>query len=187
LPLARLRHPTPASQVRFAMDVLRALGADPQVDAAGFVSRLPLSPSNTIGDLALPGQEDQGFPCDLRLASPGYFEALGIPLRSGRLFEQHDVDGGPPVAIINELAAKRAFGTRSPLGQRILVWGEEVPSEVVGVVGNVRHTGLDAEPRPEAWRPVGAVGRANLSLVGRRRWWPGCVLRSTWWPPSSRW
>src|SRR5262249_11735847 len=83
---------------------------------------------------------------------------------SGRLFEQHDIDGGRPVAIINELAAKRAFGTRSPLGQRILVWGEEVPSEVVGVVGNVRHTGLDAEPRPEAWRPVGAVGWANLSL-----------------------
>jgi len=71
------------------------------------------------------------------------------------------------VAIINELAARRAFGGRSALGQRILVWGERVPSEVVGVVGNVRHTGLDAEPRPEAWRPIGAVGWANLSLVVR--------------------
>ena len=150
LPLARLRHPTPASQARFTTDVLRALASDARVDAAGFVSRLPLSPSNTIGDLALPGQEDAAFPCDLRLASPGYFEALGIPLRSGRLFDAHDVEGGPPVAIINELAARRAFGARSPLGQRILIWGERVPSEVVGVVGNVRHTGLDAEPRPEA-------------------------------------
>ena len=165
LPLARLRHPTPASQARFTTDVLRALNAHGEVEAAGFVSRLPLSPSNTIGDLALPGQEDAAFPCDLRLASPGYFEALGIPLRSGRLFDTHDVDGGPPVAIINELAARRAFGGRSALGQRILVWGERVPSEVVGVVGNVRHTGLDAEPRPEAWRPIGAVGWANLSLV----------------------
>ena len=165
LPLARLRHPTPASQARFATDVLRALNAHGEVEAAGFVSRLPLSPSNTIGDLALPGQEDAAFSCDLRLASPGYFEALGIPLRSGRLFDTHDVDGGPPVAIINELAARRAFGGRSALGQRILVWGERVPSEVVGVVGNIRHTGLDAEPRPEAWRPIGAVGWANLSLV----------------------
>ncbi len=167
LPLARLRHPTAASQARFAMDVLRALGSDAQVDGAGFVSQLPLSPSNTIGSLALPGQEDAAFPCDLRLASPGYFETLGIPLRSGRLFDGRDVEGGPPVAIINELAARRAFGPRSALGQRILVWGEQVPSEVVGVVGNVRHTGLDAEPRPEAWRPVGAVGWANLSLVVR--------------------
>ena len=165
LPLARLRHPTPASQARFATDVLRALNAHGEVEAAGFVSRLPLSPSNTIGDLALPGQEDAAFSCDLRLASPGYFEALGIPLRGGRLFDAHDVEGGPPVAIINELAARRAFGGRSALGQRILVWGERVPSEVVGVVGNIRHTGLDAEPRPEAWRPIGAVGWANLSLV----------------------
>jgi predicted permease len=167
LPLARLRHPTPASQARFTTDVLRVLGTHGEVEAAGFVSRLPLSPSNTIGDLALPGQEDTAFPCDLRLASPGYFEALGIPLRSGRLFDARDVEGGPPVAIINELAARRAFGGRSALGQRILIWGEKVPSEVVGVVGNVRHTGLDAEPRPEAWRPVGAVGWANLSLVVR--------------------
>jgi predicted permease len=167
LPLARLRHPTPASQARFTTDVLRALNAHGEVEAAGFVSRLPLSPSNTIGDLALPGQEDAAFPCDLRLASPGYFEALSIPLRSGRLFDTHDIEGGPPVAIINELAARRAFGGRSALGQRILVWGERIPSEVVGVVGNVRHTGLDAEPRPEAWRPIGAVGWANLSLVVR--------------------
>jgi putative ABC transport system permease protein len=167
LPLARLRHSTPASQARFTTDVLRVLGTHGEVEAAGFVSRLPLSPSNTIGDLALPGQEDAAFPCDLRLASPGYFEALGIPLRSGRLFDQRDVEGGPPVALINELAARRAFGGRSPLGQQILIWGEKVPSEVVGVVGNVRHTGLDAEPRPEAWRPVGAVGWANLSLVVR--------------------
>ena len=176
LPLARLRHPTPSSQARFALDVLRALATEPEVTAAGFVSRLPLSPSNTVGDLALPGQEDAAFPCDLRLASPGYFETLGIPLRSGRLFEARDVEGGPPVAIINQLAAKRAFGPRSALGQQILIWGEQVPSEVVGVVGNVRHTGLDAEPRPEAWRPVGAVGWANLSLVVRGKVPPGALV-----------
>jgi predicted permease len=176
LPLARLRHPTPDAQARFAMDVLRGLGAHGEVESAGFVSRLPLSPSNTIGDLALPGQEDAAFPCDLRLASPGYFEALGIPLRSGRPFDARDVEGGPPVAIINELAARRAFGERSALGQRILVWGEKVPSEVVGVVGNVRHTGLDAQPRPEAWRPIGAVGWSNLALVVRGKVPPDSLI-----------
>jgi len=77
------------------------------------------------------------------------------------------MEGGPPAAIINEEAARRAFGTQSALGQRILIWGEKEPSEVVGVVGNIRHTGLDALPRPEAWRPIGAIGWANLSLVVR--------------------
>ena len=167
LPLSRTRQPTPASQARFVLEMLRHLAEDPQVSAAGFVSRLPLSPSNTIGDLALPGHEDEGFPVDLRLASPGYFEALRVPLRAGRLFERRDMEGGPPAAIINEEAARRAFGTKSALGQRILIWGEKEPSEVVGIVGNIRHTGLDAQPRPEAWRPIGAIGWANLSLVLR--------------------
>ena len=178
LPLARLRRPTAASQVRFAQEVLRGLQAEPQVTAAGFVSRLPLSPSNTVGSLALPGQDSAAFPCDMRLASPGYFEAMAIPLRSGRLFTSRDLEGGPPVAIVNELAARRAFGTRSPLGQRIMVWGEDEPSEVIGVVGNVRHTGLDAEPRPEAFRPLGAIGWANLSLVVRGKVPPAALLAS---------
>src|SRR5262249_58145475 len=94
LPLARLRHPTAESQTRFAMDVLRALAADGEVTAAGFVSRLPLSPSNTIGDLALPGQEDRAIPCDLRLASPGHFRALGIPPLGGRLLDPHHAEAG---------------------------------------------------------------------------------------------
>jgi hypothetical protein len=71
------------------------------------------------------------------------------------------------VAVINEAAARRAFPGRSATGRRILVWGEAAPSEVVGVVGNVHHVGLDAEPRPEAFRPLGAVGWPNLALAVR--------------------
>ena len=82
------------------------------------------------------------------------------------------------MAIITEHAARRAFGSRSPLGQQVLVWGERIPSEVVGVVGNIRHTGLDAEPRPEAWRPIGAVGWANLSLVVRGKVPPEALVAS---------
>src|SRR5262249_59755963 len=88
---------------------------------------------------------------------------------TGRRCGAGEGEGGQRVAVINGLAARRAFGDRSALGQRILIWGERVPSEVVGVVGNVHHTGLDADPRPEAWRPIGAVGWANLSLVVRGR------------------
>src|SRR5262249_4406414 len=93
--------------------------------------------------------------------------ARGSPPGRGGGSAPRGVEGGPPVALSTELPARRAFGDRSALGQRILIWGEHVPSEVVGVVGNVRHTGLDAEPCPEAWRPIGAVGWANLSLVVR--------------------
>jgi putative ABC transport system permease protein len=168
LPLPHLRYPDRASQVRFAKDLLRELRSNPRVEAAGFVSRLPLSPSNTIGDLTVPGREKEAFPAELRLASDGYFDALRFPLREGRTFTPQDLEpGAAPVAVINEAAARRAFPGRSPIGERILVWGEKVPAEIVGVVGNVRHAALDEDPRPEAFRPLGAVGWPNLALAVR--------------------
>ncbi|MBF5046393.1 FtsX-like permease family protein [Aggregicoccus sp. 17bor-14] len=177
LPLPKARYPDAAAQRRAMGELLRRLQAEPTVDAAGLVSRLPLSPSNTVGDLTIPGREAEAFPLDLRLATEGYFEALRIPLRTGRTFTARDADSdAPPAVILNETAARRAFPAGNALGQRILVWGEETPSEVVGVVGDVRHTGLDAEPRPEAWRPVGAVGWPNLTLVVRGKVRAGALL-----------
>ena len=106
--------------------------------------------------------------CDLRLASDGYFETLHIPLREGRALTEADLRAvGPPAVILNEAAARRAFPAGNALGQRVLVWGESAPSEVVGVVGNVHHLGLETQPRPEAWRPLGAVGWPNLMLIVR--------------------
>ena len=168
IPLAKARHPDKAAQLRFAQESLRALRARPEVEQAGFVSRLPFSPNNTVGDLALPGRESEAFPCDLRLASDGYFEALRIPLREGRTFTDADLRGeGPPAVILNEAAARRAFPGRSAIGQQVLVWGETKPSQVIGVVGDVHHLGLESQPRPEAWRPLGVVGWPNLMLALR--------------------
>lgn len=168
LPLAKARHPDKAAQLRFAQETLARLRADPLIDAAGYVSRLPFSPNNTVGDLALPGRESEAFPCDLRLASDGYFETLRIPLREGRTFTAADLRGeGPPPVILNQAAARRAFGGQGALGREVLVWGEAKPSVVVGVVGDVHHLGLEAQPRPEAFRPIGVVGWPNLMLVAR--------------------
>ncbi|HYV67661.1 MAG TPA: ABC transporter permease, partial [Myxococcales bacterium] len=100
LPLPRARYPDKAAQVRFAQEALRRLRAHPLLTSAGFVSRLPFSPSNTVGDLALPGRESEAFPCDLRLASDGYFEALRIPLREGRTFTEGDLRGDGPPAVV---------------------------------------------------------------------------------------
>ena len=170
LPLARPRYPDKAAQLRFVTQSLDKLRADPEIEAAGYVSRLPFSPNNTVGDLALPGRESDAFPCDLRLASDGYFEALRIPLREGRTFTEADLRGeGPPAVVINEAAARKAFPGGGALGQQILVWGESTPSVVVGIVGNVHHLGLETQPRPEAFRPLGAVGWPNLMLVLRGR------------------
>jgi putative ABC transport system permease protein len=167
LPLARGRYPDGAAQARFASELLRRLRADPQIESAGLVSRLPFSPNNTVGDLTIPGREAEAFPLDLRLASDGYFDALGIPLLQGRTFTSADLmPSAPPCVVINETAARRV-SSRIAVGPPHSRLGRKTPSEIVGVVGDVRHTGLDTVPRPEAWRPLGTVGWPNPALVVR--------------------
>jgi hypothetical protein len=86
------------------------------------------------------------------MISPDYFRALGIAVRSGRAFTAQDRHDSAAVAIINETFARHYFGGH-PIGRRMrLDDGEKVPREVevVGVVGDVRHSGLEKEATTEA-------------------------------------
>ena len=181
LPLAKARHPDKAAQLRFAQEALRRLRADPLIEQAGFVSRLPFSPSNTVGGTTsaarnvISGNLLYGVAIagtSLTLVSGNVVEGNYIGTNAsgsqGRTFSESDLRGeGPPPVILNETAARKAFPSGNALGQRVLVWGETIPSEVVGVVGDIHHLGLETQPRPEAWRPLGAVGWPNLTLIVR--------------------
>jgi predicted permease len=86
-----------------------------------------------------------------RRASDGYFEAIGIPLVRGRLFDGRDTPGAPPVAVISASLARTAFGDRDPLGQLVQFGnmdGDLRPLTIVGVVGDVREAGPAAPPQP---------------------------------------
>jgi predicted permease len=88
--------------------------------------------------------------------SPEYFETLRIPVLQGRGIEATDRIGTPGVAVINRTLAKQVWPGGDALGQRILLGGgatDSVWRTVVGIVGDVRHRGLDAEPRPEIYLP----------------------------------
>lgn len=87
------------------------------------------------------------------LASPGYFDALGIPLRQGRSFQDTDVPGSVLVAVVNEAAAELLFPDRDAIGERFRVGQEEAAPwfEVVGVVGNTLNNGLDQSTFPEVF------------------------------------
>jgi putative ABC transport system permease protein len=92
---------------------------------------------------------------DFRRASTGYFQTMGIPLLSGRLVTEHDVTNNSRFVLINEAMAKRFWPGEDPVGKRIstiISTGEQIPWQTIaGVVGNVRHLGLDIEPRPEIY------------------------------------
>jgi len=127
-----------------ALDAVRTL---PGVSAAAFTNQLPLS-----GDLEKYGVRFESIPNDnpnedssaLRYAvSPGYFEALGISLRRGRLLDTHDTAAALPAVVISESLAKRKFPGQEPLGQRMHVGDPSGPwFTIVGVVGDVKHTSL---------------------------------------------
>jgi len=104
------------------------------------------------------------------IATGGYFEALRIPLRRGRLFTATDDARGTPVVLVNEAFARRHFAGENPVGQRLTVamMGKPVTRDVVGVVADVRQTGLAADPPPalfipHAQAPVGAITLAVRS------------------------
>ena len=109
-----------------------------------------------------------------RMISPDYFRVLGIPLREGRSFTTADRHDAAPVAIINATFARRYFAGRSPVGRRMrLDDGEKTPREVeiVGVVGDVRHFGLEKEVTIEAYVPIAQVpDRTTIWLANNMYW-----------------
>ncbi len=141
----------------FVDRMLEKLAALPGVQAVAVSSALPFHDNQValpspikISDRpdVRPGNE----PIALMIkASEGYFRAVGVPLLQGRLFDQRDRVNTPTVVLVNETMAQRLWPAESPLGRKIsfTAAGQNVTAEIIGVVGAVRPTGFDSEPRPE--------------------------------------
>jgi putative ABC transport system permease protein len=147
---------------RFFDEVLARLRQLPNVTAAGAAMGLPTGQYSSNGSYAVEGKHtfsgdfrllpSAGF----RLASPGYFETLGIPLVSGRDFNDGDVYDRPFVAIVSQSLARQSFGDEDPLGHRIMC-GLDQPDKwmtIVGVVGDVRQASPASQPGPELYMPL---------------------------------
>lgn len=149
LPPAKYREP--AKKVAFYDQLLQRVSALPGVEAAGFISHLPLGQSNSSSSFLVEGQPEPppGQPHEARerACSPQYFQTLGIPLLQGRFFNAQDNATAPRVIIVNEQLAKRHWPANNAagheaLGKRLRFTGplaENPWLEVVGVVGSVRH------------------------------------------------
>lgn len=108
---------------------------------------------------------------DVRVASPGYFEAMGVPLVRGRLFTDADRTGSAPVALLSESAVARHFPNEDPIGRRIVLgWVRDtvpVQGEVIGIVGDVRHGQLRTAANPEIYFPSAQVPRWAMAVTLR--------------------
>jgi predicted permease len=125
-----------------------------------------------------PPAEDGAQPVgDLRSASPEYFPTLGIPLVTGRLFTASDGPNSPQVAIVNQTLARRYFPTEPAVGKRISADTGETWITIVGVVGDVRHYGLQSEPTDEVYLPFAQLPIRESTFLVRTTADPAAMAR----------
>ena len=157
--LPRTKYTGP-QQAAFFQQVIERLKSLPGVQSAGAVYPLPLSGAEEgmgfgiEGRAALaPGEVYNAGP---RWVSPDYFNVMGIPLLRGRELTERDGSDSPRVVVINEAMAARYFPDEEPIGKRVAFdQVNDKPNwrEIVGVVGDVKHSALDSDPKPEMYFP----------------------------------
>jgi predicted permease len=166
--LPEKRYPDEAARIRVAAQLEEALSALPGIQAVGLQREVHLAGSTTSSGIMLEGMAEsaQRRHAEHRVASPEAFQALGVPLRRGRLFDATDAQGAPRVTVVNETFARSFFPGKEPLGTRISFDGSNWWT-VVGVVGDVRHQELTRAPAPAFYLAVAQVGPEQLNLIVR--------------------
>jgi predicted permease len=145
-----------AATARFYLDLMAAIRRLPGVTVAGAISHLPLGGSDTNGGFSIPGREfpdDQRPHTKKRVVTPGFFETMRIPVVAGRLPAETDRSDAADVAVISESLAKQYWPDGDAVGQRVsFSWGPPGEQQIIGVVGDILHDGLDIEAGPTLYR-----------------------------------
>jgi predicted permease len=160
------RYPDGASVTAFFDELRHRVERLPGVQHVAAARLLPLAAQmgnwgmRVEGYTPPPGQTSPG---DWQIVTPGYFETMGLHLVAGRWFDERDQAGTPPVFVISQQLANKYFAGRDPIGGRIRLMSDSTPwVSVVGVVRDVEHNALTAEPNPMFY----AVHSQYLSVAG---------------------
>ena len=169
--------PSPTDYDRFEglpayyRDVTAAIEAVPGVAQAGAVQVLPLSGATWGWSYGRPDEPSEGGQAPhmalFRVATVGYFETMHIPLITGRRFTEQDIADNPQVALVNQALAREHWSDGNALGKRLQLTDGRGPFEIVGVVGDTLHEGLDQAVEPEIYRPFNQLPQWSMSLTVR--------------------
>jgi putative ABC transport system permease protein len=159
--------------VVFSRQVIRSIEAMPEVRDAAVVQGLPMHAGGFSTSFNIEGRPDT--PVDrlsarIRIVSPGYFRVMKIPILSGRDYDEHDEVGDVgslPSVIVNHTLAERFWPGQDAVGKKVRMSWKNCPSVIIGVVGDVRYTGLDAEAGSEFYLPEGLYPQSAITLLVR--------------------
>jgi predicted permease len=190
LSLPEAAYPDPGDVIRLYQQLGERVGAIPGVERAGLIRLLPLT--GTIGDwgIDVEGRAEspgENFKADWQVATPGYFEAMGMTLLRGRFLEEKDRSDAPLVAVVNRAMADRYWPGEDVVGKRFRLGGAQAARpwvEIMGLVGDSRHNAID-EPVKEKFflphaqfpRSTGSAPR-SMTLVVKARSEPSALLGS---------
>lgn len=175
--LPRSRYGEGRLQVAFFQQVLDRMSAIQGVQYIGAVSDLPFSGSRTASSFEIgerpPANRGESRTADLRIATPNYFSAMGIPLLEGSDFTDRDDKKARGVAIVNQAMARRYWPSENAIGKRLIVgspeerafYGAPIWREIIGVVGDVKHDKLDEETTPEIYLPYPQCPSPRMSVA----------------------
>jgi predicted permease len=166
-PVDRATHGNTDPEVwRYLSRLIDRVQSAPGVESAAVVNRLPLGGQTQTLQIEFEGRGTI-VNIDSRSVSPNYFRTLGIPLLAGRAFRDGDITGRPDVGILDDRIARQVFGSESPIGKRFRIpivsgmpW-----VQIVGVVGHIRHEGLDRDPRPQVYWPYAQRTQDRVAMV----------------------
>ena len=175
----------------FFQQLLQRIENTPGVRSVGAIASIFLTDTPNSTNFSIEGKPvpvgADAIEVPLDAVSPGYFRVMGIPLLSGREFDDRDVEGATPVVIINQTFANRFFSGEDPIGKRF-VYGQPAPNNpwmtIVGIVGDMRRTGFDRPVRPETFLPEAQAQDNALTIVARTEGDPASfatALRSEVW------
>jgi predicted permease len=177
LSLPRGRYPRTAQAARLVEDLRPRLLAIAGVEDAAAVNVVPLNGYHATADVwpadrpaPLPAERGQA---QYRMISPTYPRTFGVPLIAGRSFDEHDSATGAAVVLISRTLARRYWSEASAVGAEILVADADPPrhARIAGVVGDVKHYGLDAEVTPDVYVPIAQVPDATVQWLANNMYW----------------
>jgi putative ABC transport system permease protein len=174
LNLPRARYPDDKNVTAAYERLVEEIRTVPGVQAVGAINHLPLVRFGFNGAVVIEGQPpapaDKAPVVEFRIVTPGYFDAMGVPLRAGRALTARDTAASQRVVVINEAMARQFWPGRNPVGARIRPPFFDTGStwfEVVGVVGDVRSWNLRTPPVPECYSPHAQTAMPGLSMAIR--------------------
>lgn len=172
LPLSTSKY-TPERRTLFLDDLSERLAAAPGIEAVGATATNPFREWGFANDVTPEERKADAPPSGLmqagwRSVTPGFFDVLQIPIVAGRTFTPADRDGAQAVAVLSRNLADRLWPRENPIGRRFY-WGglDGQPRTVIGVVGDVRDTRLDAPPTPIVYLPYAQVPMEGMTLLVR--------------------